>query len=56
MKRTTYYLFASAIALTTALPAFAQVAEQPPAAPADAPFGGLGNPFNEPEKAQAKKK
>ena len=36
MKRTTYYLFASAIALTTALPAFAQVAEQPPAAPAEA--------------------
>jgi hypothetical protein len=26
------------------------------AAPADAPFGGLGNPFNEPEKAKAKKK
>jgi iron complex outermembrane receptor protein len=36
MKRTTYYLFASAIALTTALPAFAQVTDQPPAAPAEA--------------------
>ncbi|RYG32533.1 MAG: TonB-dependent receptor, partial [Burkholderiales bacterium] len=36
MKRTTYYLFASAIALSSALPAFAQVAEPPQAAPAEA--------------------
>ncbi|HOY80375.1 MAG TPA: hypothetical protein PLN33_21355, partial [Hyphomonadaceae bacterium] len=33
MKRTKYYLFASAIALSTTFPALAQVADQAPAAP-----------------------